>query len=78
MSKRFIFEVQTNHILSVDEIWPDGDAPENPTVEDAKEVFLSYCYDHDILGGLEEWNLAIDKHDLTVTELEEGVTFNGK
>lgn len=77
--KRFIFSVQVDHVLSIDEIWPGGDAPENPTSEDAREVFLSHCYhDNDILPGLEEWNLTIDKHDLHVSELESGVTFNGK
>lgn len=76
--KRFIFSVQVDHMLSIEEIWPDGDAPENPTAEDARDVFLSICSDYDILGGLEEWNLGIDKHDLHVTEVEDGVTFNGK
>jgi hypothetical protein len=76
--KRFIFSVQVDHVLSIDDIWPDGDAPEDPTPEDAREVFLNYCCDHDILGGLESWNLVIDKHDLHIAELEDGVTFNGK
>lgn len=30
----FYFEVGDEASLTVDEIWPDGDAPENPTVED--------------------------------------------
>lgn len=76
--KRFIFSVQVDHVLSIDEIWPDGDAPDDPTTEDARKVFLSCCYDHDIIGGLEEWNLAIDRDDLYVSELPEGHTFNGK
>jgi hypothetical protein len=76
MSKRFIFSVQTDHVLSVDEIWPNGDAPENPTAEDARLRLINYRYD---LGqGLADWNIGPTKHDLIVTELEEGVTFNGK
>jgi hypothetical protein len=35
MSERtFWFEVGDEATLTVDEIWPDGDAPENPTVDD--------------------------------------------
>ncbi len=77
MSKRFIFSVQVDHILSVDEIWPDGDAPENPTAEDVKSVFLnsSHC---SIGTMLDCWNIGPEEGDLTVTKLEEGVTFNGK
>lgn len=30
----FFFEVGDEGYLTVGEIWPDGDAPENPTVED--------------------------------------------
>lgn len=40
--------------LTVDEIWPDGDAPENPTVEDVARV-IEDC------GGLRDvlrdWSL---------------------
>lgn len=38
MAKSFHFEVGDSVNLSVDEIWPDGDAPEDPTVEDVLEV----------------------------------------
>jgi hypothetical protein len=76
MSKRFIFEVQTQHVLATDEIWPDGDGPEDPTAEDAANVFFE-LYRHNISTGLEDWNIAPTQHDLIVTELEEGVTFNG-
>lgn len=37
--KHFNIEVASeDRPFSVDEIWPDGDAPENPTVEDVIEV----------------------------------------
>jgi hypothetical protein len=77
MSKRFIFEVQTRHILTVDEVWPDGDAPENPTADDALKVFLKY-HSYDIAEGMRDWNIDPTVDDVFVTELEEGVTFNGK
>jgi hypothetical protein len=32
------FEVGDEQILTVEEIWPDGDAPENPTLADVLEV----------------------------------------
>lgn len=38
MSERtFYIEVSDSATLTVDEIWPDGDAPENPTVDDVIE-----------------------------------------
>lgn len=75
--KRFIFEVITQHVLSIDEIWPDGDAPEDPTPEDAREVFLEQ-HRYSIADGLIDWNIAPSADDLTVVEVEEGITFNGK
>ena len=77
MAKRFIFSIQVDHVLSIDEIWPDGDAPEDPTAEDAREVFLSQC--HGGIGPtLDDWNIGPEAHDLVITKLEDGVTFNGK
>lgn len=35
--KTFFIEVGDEAHLTVDEIWPDGDAPENPTREDVIE-----------------------------------------
>lgn len=35
----FLFDIVSDTIaLSIDEIWPDGDAPENPTAEDVAAV----------------------------------------
>lgn len=36
--KAFFFEVGDENYLTVSEIWPDGDAPENPTTEDVIAV----------------------------------------
>lgn len=51
--------------FSIDEVWPDGDAPDNPTVEDVWNV-IREC------GGprkvLEDWDLIdlVDEHDVYV------------
>lgn len=37
MRRCFHIEVRDEALLDVDEIWPDGDAPENPTTEDVIE-----------------------------------------
>jgi hypothetical protein len=34
----FTITVGDEGVLTVDEIWPDGDAPENPTVDDVIAV----------------------------------------
>jgi hypothetical protein len=36
--KSFTIELPFDATLTEAEIWPDGDAPENPTVEDVKAV----------------------------------------
>lgn len=48
--------------FTVDELWPDGDAPEHPTVEDVHRL-IEEC------GGLER---VIDEWDL----IERGATFD--
>lgn len=34
MNEGFTIEVGDEAFLTIEEIWPDGDAPENPTVDD--------------------------------------------
>lgn len=68
--KQFSIRFETEATLTVDEIWPDGDAPENPTAEDVRAVFLESCR-NDVLRGLEDWDL-VDRYDdiqLDVIEL---------
>lgn len=38
----FDFEVTGNWTLSIHQIWPDGDAPEDPTTEDVIERVAKY------------------------------------
>jgi hypothetical protein len=48
--KSFFIEVGDEAHLTVDEIWPDGNAPDNPTVEDVIKVIRDYG----------KWNFATD------------------
>ncbi len=53
----FHFSIEADLSLDVQDIWPDGDAPANPTLEDVLAV-IKKC------GGarriLEDWNLIDD------------------
>ncbi len=58
MSKKFQISVDCTVYLTVDEIWPDGDAPENPTVDDVAEAIRVDC--GGVVGLLSDWQLADD------------------
>jgi len=57
--KMFTLSFDVYESFSVNELWSDGDAPENPTIEDVKALI-------DKCGGvkrvLHDWNL-IDRFD---------------
>ena len=59
----FTFETASSTTLDLDAIWPDGDAPENPTAEDVAKV-IAAC------GGLRavlrDWDLD-DEITLTIS-----------
>lgn len=59
--KTFNFTVDGAYSLTVDEIWPDGDAPENPSVQDVIAKVKSDC--SSVYELIREWNLD---QDLTV------------
>jgi hypothetical protein len=50
--------------LSIDELWPDGDAPENPTAEDVKGL-IEKC--GGILQIIRDWDL-LSRSDYEVRE----------
>lgn len=52
--------------LDVEGVWPDGDAPENPTAEDVAAVMREYGGLHSVITG---WNLITA---LTVTDRRGG------
>lgn len=65
--KKFQLSYTINVVLSVDDIWPDGDAPENPTVADVEKVI-------DACGGwqriVSDWNLDDAGGDGEVVECQ--------
>jgi hypothetical protein len=60
----FNFSINYDVTYSVEEIWPDGDAPESPTLDDVMAVIVK-C------GGkrrvLEDWSMTNDL-ELTVSD----------
>ena len=64
--KRFqiIFTVEAT--LDADALWPDGDAPEEPTAEAVRELIKS---EGGILRVINEWNLADRYADYEVDEI---------
>jgi hypothetical protein len=57
MTQYFSFSVRGEVSVSVDDIWPDGDAPENPTAADVqREIDKS----RDLATALLYWNLDED------------------
>lgn len=38
MSKLFTVSISFDYDFSIDELWPNGDAPENPTVQDVVDL----------------------------------------
>jgi hypothetical protein len=55
--KRFRIVMHVNEVLTADAIWPDGDAPENPTAEDVRKKIESTCGWEGIVG---DWSLPQD------------------
>lgn len=50
----FHIHISGDYDLITDEVWPDGDAPENPTAADVVAVMLAYGTQRSVLG---DWNL---------------------
>ena len=58
---RFLVDITSATVeLAVDEIWPDGGAPENPTAADVIAVMRESSHDR-IARLLIEWNLDSDQ-----------------
>ena len=56
--KTFQIEITGFHNLTVSQIWPDGDAPANPTVEDVIAVMRSCAHSAQQLTS--DWELDYD------------------
>lgn len=55
--KRFELTITVDVVLTTDEVWPDGDAPDNPTADDVRRVFME---GHSILHTARDWGLDDD------------------
>lgn len=54
--KTFGISLEGEEYLTVDQIWPNGDAPDNPTIEDVEDVLSEYSP----LDLVKDWNLRLD------------------
>ena len=66
MDTEFLIEFRGDVILTTEDIWPDGDAPENPNAEDVRRVMRGSGSKMYVLS---DWNLLDDLH-VTVDESE--------
>jgi len=65
MTKYFNITINGDHLLKIEDIWPDGDAPENPTAEDVRRLIESLVNADEVVMNLaayliDEWNLQCD------------------
>lgn len=52
MGDKFMISFDTSLTMTIDEIWPDGDAPENPGVED---VLVALEESGSFISVLNDW-----------------------
>lgn len=63
---RFRITITSDNVLTLDELWPDGDAPENPTADDVRARIRQHGGAREVLR---DWNLD-DELTLDVVEVE--------
>lgn len=70
MKTSFSISIAIEHSLEVDEVWPDGDAPDNPTAEDVKRALFRNKVNpsaSEVKRALEDWDLLdVDSSCVTV------------
>jgi len=69
--KKFKISYEMDTVLDVDSMWPDGDAPMNPTVDDVLQLIKKHG---GIYRVLDEWNLHNCDSDWSVTDCTVEVT----
>jgi len=69
--KKFKISYEMETVLDVESMWPDGDAPENPTVEDVKRLINKHG---GIYRVLDTWNLHHCESDWNVMAYTTEVT----
>lgn len=68
-TRSFTLTIEVSESLSVAEIWPDGDAPDSPTIEDVRKAFLGDARRHSPIGHLlSDWGLEPTADDLIITD----------
>lgn len=60
--KQFELSLNYSQNFSTDEIWPNGDAPENPTIEDVRKAVVAS-------KELWKWDLEPTVQDVRVKDL---------
>lgn len=69
IAKKFTISIQGEHTLDLSEIWPDGDAPENPTSEDVVQAIEDSC--SNVADLISDWNLDCEVDVYPSEESEE-------
>lgn len=64
--KRFQIIYTVDVTLNLDELWPDGDSPENPTADDVRKLIEA---GGGILQVTDDWNLADRDAEYDVIEV---------
>lgn len=69
ITRTFTISLEVSESLTVDEIWPEGDAPENPTVEDVRRALFGSKH-KSVLTALEDWGLLsqLRQEEVTITD----------
>lgn len=73
VKRQFSIELEVEDTWFVEEIWPDGDAPENPTVEDVRRALLyndgRWLSGSALVQRLEDYGLLdISADDVRITD----------
>lgn len=71
MTKKFTINIECSVDMDLDELWPDGDAPENPTAKDVENLIEK---SGGPVGIIDDWNLR-DDFLLFVYPIKEQPTF---
>ena len=67
--KCFTLSFEIDETFTVDELWPDGDAPEDPTVDDVENL-IAAC--GGVEGVLRDWDLINSSDRFFVQEVRIG------
>jgi hypothetical protein len=66
--KKFKIHYKCISELDVNSLWPDGDAPDNPTTSDVRQLIIECGGIYDVLS---DWNLHTFDGDWFVEEIND-------